>query len=192
MKLLIIIASTRPGRIGDQIGAWMADYARLHSDFDVEIADLVDVNLPVFDERFQPMARKYEKDHTKRWSNAVDAADAFVVVTPEYNYNIPPSLLNAVDYLYHEWHYKAAGFVGYGAMGGNRAVQAAKVLLATLGVMPVPPSVYLVGVHARAVTTFVADMAAEQAADKMLHELHAWADALVALRAPVQSQKSGA
>jgi NAD(P)H-dependent FMN reductase len=185
MKLLVIVGSTRPGRIGDQIGAWIADYAQQHSDFDVEVADLVDFDLPIYDERIQPIARKYEKDHTKRWSTVIDGADAFVAVSPEYNYMLPPSLLNAVDYLHHEWQYKAAGFVGYGGMGGARAILTAKALFATLGCMPVPPSVYLVGVHARSVTTFTADPAAEQAADKMLAELHAWAGALVALRATV-------
>lgn len=181
MKLTVIIASTRPGRIGDQIGHWIADYASRHSDFEVSIADLAEVALPIFDEPAHPRLGVYQHEHTKRWSGIVDAADAFVVVTPEYNYTMPPALLNAADYLHREWKYKPMGFVGYGGAGAARAIQTEKLLFVGLGVMPIPPAVNLMGVYAPLAAPFGADERQEQAAKAMLDELHVWASALLPL-----------
>ena len=71
--------------------------------------DLAEVNLPVFDEPEHPRFRKYQHEHTKAWSARVARADAYVFVTPEYNFSTPPALLNAIDYLVHEWAYKPVG-----------------------------------------------------------------------------------
>ena len=80
--------------------------------------------------RNHPRLRQYEHDHTKAWSDSVDAADAFVFVTPEYNYFAPPALMNAIDYVLHEWACKPAGIVSYGgASGGMRSAQMLKLLL---------------------------------------------------------------
>lgn len=178
MKLLIIIASTRPGRIGDQVGKWISEYATKHSDFEVSVADLLEINLPLFDEPNLPMFAQYTKTHTKKWSKLVAAADAFIIVTPEYNYTLPPSLLNAIDYLSHEWNYKPVAFVGYGGTGAVRAIQTEKLLLTNLNAMPIPLAVNLVGVYRPAVQTFIPEEKYEQAADIMLKELYKWAEAL--------------
>jgi NAD(P)H-dependent FMN reductase len=74
-----------------------------HERFHAVLVDLTDFNLPVFDEPYDPSLRKYQHEHTKRWSVSVSAADAFVFVTPEYNYNPLPAFLNALDYVHHEW-----------------------------------------------------------------------------------------
>src|SRR3954467_4525184 len=137
LKLQVLIASTRPGRVGGKIGAWAFEAAKKHGKFDVELVDLVEVNLPIFDEPKHPRLRQYEHEHTKRWSAIVERADAFVFVTPEYNFGPPPSLLNAMDFLYVEWNYKPVAFVSYGGMsGGVRAVQVAKNTATTLKMAP--------------------------------------------------------
>src|SRR5215470_931201 len=118
-RLHTVIASTRPGRIGPAMGTWFHEFAKQHGKFDAHLVDLVDFDLPVIDEQHHPMRREYTKDHTKKWSASVNSADAFVFVTPEYNYGPPPSLLNALDYLFWEWQYKAVGLVGYGGIGGG-------------------------------------------------------------------------
>jgi NAD(P)H-dependent FMN reductase len=182
MRLEIIIASTRPGRIGDQVGQWIAKYAASHTAFDVTVSDLAEINLPIFDEPNHPRLGQYVKEHTKQWSKRIDAADAFVVVTPEYNYTMPPSLLNAIDFLHREWNYKPVAFVGYGGTGAVRAIQTERLLFTNLSVMPIPFMVNLVGVYRPAVTTFKPEEKHEQAADKMLSELHKWAQALMPLR----------
>jgi NADPH-dependent FMN reductase len=124
MKRGIIVASTRPTRVGHLIGRWVHERAVEHGKFDIELLDLANFHLPLYDEPKHPSLQQYEHDHTKRWSASVAAADAFVIVTPEYNYGPPPSLINAFDYVYKEWNYKPAGFVSYGGVsGGLRAVQ---------------------------------------------------------------------
>ena len=110
-KLAVIIASTRPGRVGVHVGTWFFGVARAHPGFDAQWVDLQEVGLPIFDEPRHPRLRQYEHEHTKRWSAIVDAADAFVLVMPEYNYSPPPALTNALDYLGQEWAYKPVAFV---------------------------------------------------------------------------------
>ena len=117
-KLHIVIASTRPSRIGPAIAQWFHEFAKEHGKFDAELIDLADFNLPIYDEPHHPMRRQYTKDHTKAWSASVNAADAFVFVTPEYNYGPPPSLTNALDFVFWEWQYKAVGLVSYGGVSG--------------------------------------------------------------------------
>jgi NAD(P)H-dependent FMN reductase len=124
------------------------------------------------------MTGQYTHDYTKAWSEHIAEADAFVVVTPEYNYTMPPSLLNAVDYLHHEWNRKPVGFVGYGAVGAARAIQMERSLFSSLNAMPVGPAVTMMGVYAPLEKAFVAEERGEKAADRMLAELQVWAQAL--------------
>src|SRR5258706_3486437 len=141
-KLSVIIGSTRPGRVGLPIGQWFFERARLHGKFEVELVDLKQQNLPLLDEPKHPRFGEYEREHTKAWSKVVKASDAFVFVSPEYNFSAPPALLNAIDFLFHEWAYKAAGFVSYGGMsGGIRAVQMLKQPLISMKVVGIPESV---------------------------------------------------
>lgn len=92
---------------------------------------------PMLQDLLTGRLQKYQHAHTKAWCASVDAADAFVLVLPEYNFGPPSALLNAMNYLVREWQYKPAAFVSYGGMsGGLRAVQVTKQLLTTLKVMP--------------------------------------------------------
>ena len=146
MKLNVVICSTRPGRNGKPVADWFVDCAKAHSaGFEVVFTDLAEVALPILDEPNHPRMKKYEHDHTKRWSAIVDDSDAFVFVLPEYNFTAPPAFVNAVDYLYSEWAYKPAGFVSYGGVsGGLRAVQAAKLQVTTLKLMPMMEGVMVI------------------------------------------------
>ncbi len=123
--LQIVIASTRPGRVGDRFGRWFADEARTHGGFEVEVVDLAEVALPFFDEPHHPKLQRYQHEHTKAWSATVTRADAVVFVAPEYNHGYNAVLKNAIDFLHHEWGDKPAGFVSYGGVAsGTRMVQA--------------------------------------------------------------------
>jgi NAD(P)H-dependent FMN reductase len=95
LKLHVVLTSTRPGRACLPIGTWFHAFAQRHGKFDVQLVDLAVVNLPPLDEPRHPRLGQYEHAHTKAWSATVSAADAFVFVTPEYNYGSPPALLNA-------------------------------------------------------------------------------------------------
>ncbi|MFT4049722.1 MAG: NAD(P)H-dependent oxidoreductase [Solirubrobacterales bacterium] len=135
-KLLIIIVSVRDGRAGQPVADWFIERAKAHGKFDVEVADLKEIALPLIDEPHHPRLQQYQYDHTKAWSKTVSAADAFVFVTPEYNFTTPPSLINALDYLSNEWKHKAAGFVSYGGISaGTRSTNEARIPLSCLGVL---------------------------------------------------------
>ena len=107
-RLLVVIASTRPGRAGRAIGDWFAEAARAHNGFEVDVADLAELDLPFHDEPAHPRLGQYEHDHTRRWSEQVAAADAVVFVMPEYNYSFSAPLKNAFDYLHNEWKFDRA------------------------------------------------------------------------------------
>ena len=173
-RLTIIIGSTRPGRAGLPIGTWFLDRARLHGGFDVNIVDLAELGLPLLDEPHHPRLRQYRNQHTLDWSAIVEAGDAFVMVTPEYNYGYPAALKNAIDYLHHEWRDKPVGFVSYGGVAaGTRAVQQLKQVVTTLKMVPafeavnVPFHPQFIGENGVVEANEIMD----QAADAMLDEL---------------------
>jgi NAD(P)H-dependent FMN reductase len=187
---MIIIASTRPGRVGLPVAQWFAQRARDHGAFDVEVVDLAELRLPMLDEPMHPRLRQYTQPHTLRWSEMVDGADAFVLVTSEYNHGYPAPLKNAIDYLNQEWTYKPVGFVTYGGVAaGTRAMQQLKTVVAALKMLAVPEAVNIpfvaqfIGedgeVHANEIM--------EQAADLMLDELLRVQAALAPLRVPTPS-----
>lgn len=186
LKLNVIICSTRPGRAGPPIATWFADAARENGKFEVELVDLADFKLPVFDEPKHPRLKQYEHAHTKRWSESVDAGDAYVFVSPEYDYFTPPSLVNALVYLSSEWGYKPAGLVTYGGIsGGLRASQSTRLLLSSLNMVPIQQ-----GVPIPMFTQYVGDDGVFRpsepiaaGASLMLNELHRWAEALKPMRA---------
>ncbi|MFZ1062314.1 MAG: NAD(P)H-dependent oxidoreductase [Acidimicrobiales bacterium] len=132
-SLKIIIGSTRPGRVGPAIARWFFDLAVADGTFDVELVDLVEYDLPVFNEPRHPVVQQYEFDYTKKWSETITRADALVFVIPEYNHSYNAATKNAIDYLHHEWKHKPVGIVSYGGMAmGVRAVQALKPIFAAL------------------------------------------------------------
>jgi NAD(P)H-dependent FMN reductase len=183
-KLEIVTTSTRERRAGIAVAEWFIERARRHGRFDVHATDLKELQLPLLDEPNHPNKRQYEHAHTRRWSAIVEAADAFVFVVPEYNYGMPPALLNALDYLYHEWAYKPAAFVSYGgASGGMRSVQMAKPVMTTLRMMPIPEGVTL-PFFTKSITDgkFDPGSAPDASLGKMLDELLRWSDALKTMR----------
>lgn len=186
-KLHIIISSTRPGRLGPSVARWFHEFANDHGGFNAKLVDLANFELPIFDEPNHPMMQQYEHEHTKRWSASVDAADAYVFVMPEYNFNPPPVFVNALDYLHKEWNYKPAGFVNYsiGPTGGIRAGQAAKLLVTTMKMMPILEGVMVPMANKQIDETgnFTSNELIDDSARTMLNELLRWADGLKAMRA---------
>jgi NAD(P)H-dependent FMN reductase len=184
-RLLIIIASTRPGRVGLPVGRWFEERARSDGAFEVEVVDLLELDLPFLDEPNHPRLRQYTKQHTRDWSARVDTADAFAFVMPEYNHGFNAPLKNALDFLHEEWKYKPVGLVSYGAMaGGTRAAQMLKPVVVSLKMTPLMEAVSI-----PFVSQFIDDEGVvqaneimEQAADTMLGELARVAEALRSLR----------
>ena len=140
--LQVIVASTRPGRIGEPIARWFAEYTRAHEGFEVEIVDLAEVDLPMFAEPEHPRFGRYTLDTTKAFSATIARADAFVFVTPEYNHSFNAALKNALDHLNREWAGKPATIVSYGGVAaGTRAAEALWPVLVGLNMVPVSAAV---------------------------------------------------
>lgn len=185
INLLVIIASTRPGRVGLPVGTWIADVAREHGAYEVTIADLKEIDLPLMNEPNHPRLRQYTHEHTKQWSAMVEAADAYLFVMPEYNFAMTAPLKNAIDYLSLEWGYKPVGLVSYGGLsGGLRAAQMVKQTVTALKMMPVSEAVALpmVGQSIDDDGNFAASDSATRSAGAMLNEVRRWAIALQPLR----------
>lgn len=190
-KLHVIICSTRPGRVGPAVGRWFAEFAASHDGFDTELVDLADFDLPLYDEPNHPTQQKYQHAHTKAWSKSVASADAYVFVMPEYNYSPPPSLVNALDFVYKEWNYKPCGIVSYGgASGGLRAAQSVKLQITTLKMMPMVEGV-MIPMVAKLVDdsgTFTSNELIDKSASTLLDELRRWTVGLNAMRDSMTSQ----
>ena len=177
-QLNIIIGSTRPGRAGPVFAEWLETFAREHGKFEPVLTDIDAFKLPVLDEPHHPRLGNYQNDHTKAWSKAIDAADAFVFVAP--------AIVNAIDYLSREWKYTPAAIFSYGGVsGGLRAAQALKPLLTSVGVMPISEGVAL-PMYQKLLDENGAFNAGEQVqggAKTMLDELLRWSEALKPMRA---------
>jgi NAD(P)H-dependent FMN reductase len=183
--LQIIIASTRPGRVGLPVAEWFRERAVKHGGFEVEVVDLAEVKLPMMDEPHHPRLRRYTHQHTKDWSATIDRADAYVFVMPEYNYGFTAPLKNAIDYLHEEWQYKPVGLVTYGGVAaGARAAQMIKQVVTTLKMVPVVESVQIpfVAQFLDEQNQLRANEVMEGAATAMLDELVRWSEALAPLR----------
>jgi len=130
-KLQIIIGSTRPTREADRVAPWVIDSARAHGGFDVEVLDLRDWPLPMFGEHMGSIGDfqdpTYSEPVVKQWNQKIKEADAYLVITPEYNHSIPGVLKNAIDNVFVSFAFrnKPLAAVGYsgGIGGGVRAIE---------------------------------------------------------------------
>ncbi len=185
-KLSVIIGSTRSGRAGVPVAKWAYSEAVSHGAFDVEMLDLAEFNLPLLDEPKHPRLQQYEHEHTKRWSATIGPADAFLFVTPEYDYFTSAALVNALQFLSVEWHYKAAGIVSYGGIsGGLRATQELRQLIGNLNMMAIPQTVPVpfFSKFINEEKIFVPEQPVIDGLKLTLDELAKWSKALKSLRA---------
>jgi NAD(P)H-dependent FMN reductase len=182
-KIGIIIGSTRPGRNGEAVGRWVHEIAQKRSDAQYELVDLATFNLPLLDEPVPASMGQYSKDHTKAWAAKIDSLDGFVFVTPEYNHATSGALKNALDFLFKEWNNKAAGFVGYGSLGGARAVENLRLILGELQIADVRNQVALsLFTDFENYSVFKPAAHHEASVNDMLNQVVAWSGALKSLR----------
>ncbi len=184
-NLKIISSTVRPGRKGPIVTKWIAGLARKYENFNVEVLDLGEINLPMMNEPNHPILKKYEHEHTKWWSSKIDEADAYIFVTAEYDFNYPAPLRNALEYLSQEWAYKAAGVVSYGGVSaGTRALNSLKNDLASLKVVAITESVnfsfFQKNINDQ--NEFEANDISLKAADTMFRQLIRWTKGLKIIR----------
>jgi NAD(P)H-dependent FMN reductase len=184
LKVAIITGSTRPGRKSEAVARWVYDIAVKRSDASFEVVDIAAFDLPLLDEPVPPIMNQYSKPHTKAWAAKIASFDAFVFVTPEYNHGTSGALKNAIDFLYREWNNKAAGFVGYGGVGGTRAVEHLRLVMGEIKVADVRAQVALsMFTDFENFSTLKPGPQQEAAVNAMLDDLVAWGQALQTMRA---------
>lgn len=186
LRILVLVCSSRPGALGPVIGSWLTGAITPRArELGVDLVPLAigDLGLPFLDEEEHPSAGVHRHEHTRRWSAAAGAADGFVLVTPEYNYGMPATLKNALDYLGPEWAWKPVGFVSYGnTSAGTRAVQHAKQVVTTLRLVPLGATVAIRIADAVREGRVLPDAALDRAAVGVLDEMVRVAQALRPLR----------
>ena len=193
LNLLVVVASTRPVRIGDVVASWVVTQTKAQGSFETTTADLAVLDLPLMNEPEHPRLRRYSHDHTRSWSRTVEQADGAVLVMPEYNASFTAPLKNAVDYLVHEWAYLPVGLFSYGGVnGGSRAVQALRPVLTNLSAVPTGSAVNVhhVANHVEG-GVFSPSPGVQAATPLMLAELAELAIALAPLRARARSRHAG-
>lgn len=185
VNVAVIVGSTRPNRFAEAPARWIIERLQEHPGVEARLLDLRDHRLPYFEETVIPAARgddQFEHEAVRRWAEAIDGSDAFVIVSPEYNHGYPGVLKNAIDYLYREWNRKPVAFVGYGGVGGARVIQQLRQVAVELQMVPVRTAVHLplppliAHINGGDVRE---ELAKENArADQMLDDLLWWAQAL--------------
>ncbi|MGO1434684.1 MAG: NADPH-dependent FMN reductase [Canibacter sp.] len=135
-RLMIILGSVREQGFGQHIADWVRQAAEADDRFDVDFADLREINLPFMSEPNHPRAQQYTQQVTKDWAERVGSADAYILAFPEYNHSYSAPIKNALDYLVLEWDRKPVSFVNWGGnSGGTRAQAALKPVVANLGMV---------------------------------------------------------
>src|SRR5690606_37338025 len=189
-NLKILTSTIRPGRKGITVASWITKIAEEYGAFQVELLDLAKINLPLMNEPNHPSLKKYEHEHTKKWSASIEEADAFIFVTAEYDHNYPAPLRNALEYLYHEWGYKAAGIVSYGGVSaGTRAANSLKADLSTFRIVPLMEAVnfpfFQQNINDQ--NEFEANEVSLKAAETLLKQLLRWTKGLKTIREDTSS-----
>jgi NAD(P)H-dependent FMN reductase len=151
LKIGIVISTTRATRFGHKPAQWVRDIAAQRDDIETEIVDLRDFPMPFFDEVASNAWAPSQNEVAQRWQKKVAEFDGYIFVTAEYNHSMPAALKNALDYASPEWNRKAAGFVGYGAVGGSRAVEHLRLVAAELQMATIRTGVYVQGADFMAV-----------------------------------------
>jgi len=151
LKIAIVIGTTRTTRFGHKPAQWVQDIAAQRDDIETEIVDLRDFPMPFFDEVASNAWAPSQNPVAQRWQKKVAEFDGYIFVTAEYNHSMPAVLKNALDYASPEWNKKAAGFVGYGGVGGSRAVEHLRLVAAELQLATIKNGVYIQGADFMAV-----------------------------------------
>jgi NAD(P)H-dependent FMN reductase len=151
MKLQIIVGSTRPTRAADKIAPWVTREAALHEAFETEVLDLRDWPLPMFGEHAgsigDPQDPTYSDEIVRRWNRKIAEADAYLVITPEYNHSVPAVLKNAIDSVFVSFAFrnKPLAAVGYsgGIGGGIRSIEHLAQIAVEAEMAPIRSSVVI-------------------------------------------------
>jgi len=145
LKIHIIVGSVREGRVALPVARWVRASAGDREAIHTELVDLADWPLPMFALATSPAMGGYKDPLQLRWAVKIGEADAYILVSPEYNHGTSAVLKNALDYLYAEWNRKPVAFVSYGNAGGARAVEQLRAIAVELRMAPLGEAVHIFG-----------------------------------------------
>jgi NAD(P)H-dependent FMN reductase len=189
LRLQIIVGSTRPGRFADKPLAWLVDRLSGRDGFELDVLDLRDYPLPLFNSPMSPARtlRDYPNEEVAALGRRFDAADGYITITSEYNHGYPASLKNALDYVFPEFNKKPMTYVAYGNAGGARAVEQLRLVCVEFEMVPLRHAVHIfpdVLIPARTAEEFTPDLFAslDERLEMMINELVWWSTALKAAR----------
>ncbi len=151
MKVLVLLGSSREGGMGQRVGTWVSNELKKNSELEIDLVRVGDLNLPYFDEAaaIGYLGGNFKHPEGKAWGERVAAADAFVMITPEYNHGIPAVLKNAIDYAWEGWHYKPLSIVSYSMSpyAGTRAAENLRLVSLGVKLLPLYEAVHIGTVH---------------------------------------------
>jgi NAD(P)H-dependent FMN reductase len=145
LRVKVIVGSTRKKRYADKPAQWIADEAGKRAGVKVEILDLRDFPMPFYNEEVSALRLNgnYSSEMVTRWSEKIVDGDAFIITAAEYNRGYTAVLKNALDAVFPEWNDKAVGFIGYGSVGGARAIEQLRQVVVELKMVPIRLSLHI-------------------------------------------------
>jgi NAD(P)H-dependent FMN reductase len=188
-RIALIIGSTRATRFADKPAAWMLKVAQQRTDMDVELVDLRDYDLPLFNEMASNLWMPSKDPNALKWQAKLAEFDGYIFVVAEYNRSVTGSLKNAMDQAYKEWNHKPMAAIGYGGVGAARAVEHLRLIAVELQMVPVRNAVHIGGsdffkVHPMGANAPIEDVEASllPAATAMLDDVVWWSKATMAAK----------
>lgn len=186
LNIAVILGTTRRGRFGEKPARWIFGQLQKRKGVHAEFLDLRDYPMPFFDEPVSPgwITEPYKNEAVAGWTKKIAAQDGVIVVAPEYNRSVAGVMKNAFDWVYNEWNRKPIGFVGYGAIGGGRAIEHMRTIAVELQMAPVrtavhlPVDLYMSMMKEEAPVDPSRFVVVQQAADTMIDQVIWWASAL--------------
>jgi NAD(P)H-dependent FMN reductase len=191
LKIKVILGSTRQQRFGEQPAKWIFEKAKVKG-FDIELLDLRDYPMQFFDEPISPSMSKepYTNPIVAKWTAKISEADGFIMTVAEYNHGYAAVLKNAIDYVGKEWNKKPVAFIGYGSVGGARAIEQLREVAVETQMMPIRNSVHMTNFWGMLDANGAMNFSSfEGAGDALLDQLTWWANALKTARAADAMQK---
>lgn len=179
MKIQVLIGSVREGRLSLPVANWLQEQLASRSDFELEMVDLKEWDLPMFAFAKSPGAGNYEDPLQIKWAKSVDSADGYIFISPEYNHAYSAVLKNALDYVYGEWNHKPCAFVSFGGVAGARSVEQLRLVAVELKMAPLRDAVHIKDIWGKMEGgAFKADAADLKQLGTAVDELVWWASAL--------------
>ena len=147
MKILVINGATRPGNVTQRVARWAATAAKTHPDFEVELVELADFNLPFLHEAGSPRynPQRQVEPEVQAWLDKVAWADGYIIASPEYNRTLPGALKNAIDLLGHEIDHKPVALATHGSTGGALAAESIRTALRGMSVANIAEAATVMG-----------------------------------------------